>query len=161
MGTGAGSAGPPRRWGASSLQGVGGAESRAHGGAGRAREPPCTRPARAPGFVPSWAGRTGGGRHGGVCASAEDSGSLGSLLGANSQTRATLAASNLPQFPSSRTQKLRRPLRTLLDSWKSASQGKTIFFFPGNSGGSSTVRWMPSWGRIPSLPFLLLFSFTL
>lgn len=58
-------------------------------------------------------------------------------------------------FPRGR-RKLLRPLRTLLDSRKSASQGKTIFF-SGNSGGSFTVRWMPSRGGIPSLPFFFSF----
>lgn len=87
-GFGAGPPGPPRCWGAGSPPRGVRAESRAHGGAGRAREPPCPLPARAPGFVRSWAGRTGGGRLGGVCARAEISGNLGSLLGAGAEAGA-------------------------------------------------------------------------
>lgn len=154
-GFGAGPARPTSRWGADSHRRGGGAESRAHGGAGRAREPPCPLPARARAL--SRAGR-GGGRLGGVCLRAENSGSLGSLLRAGAEAGAARAAPSVPQFPSSGTRKLGQTLRALPDSRNSASSGKRSLF-SGNSGGGSPAPWKPSRGRIPSLPFLPLLHF--
>lgn len=130
-GFGAGPARPPSRWGAGSPGRGGGAESRAHGGAGRAGAalPP---PGAGLGFVPSRAGRRGGGRLGGARARAESSGTLGSLLPAGAEAGAARAAPALPQFPSSGARKLGGPLRALRDSRRSASSEQRSFF-SGNS----------------------------
>lgn len=52
----AGSARPPSRWGADSSRRGGGAESRAHGGAGRARDPPYPPPGAGSGLCPELGG---------------------------------------------------------------------------------------------------------
>lgn len=119
-GFGAGPAGPTCGWGTGSPRRDGGAESRAHGGAGRAREPPCPPPTPPP-CLPararalSRAGR-GGGRLRGACVRTENSGSLGFFLRTGAEPGAARAAPSLPQFPSYGTRKLGRPLRALQDS---------------------------------------------
>lgn len=138
-GFGAGPARPPGRWGAGSPEGAAGRSLAPTEERGARGSRPAPLPARALGFVRSWAGRTRGGQLGGVCARAEISGSLGSLTAAGAGAGAARAESARPQFPSSRTRKLGRPLRALLNSRKRARLWKRSFF-SGNSGGGSPGR---------------------
>lgn len=89
-GFGAGPAGPPQCWGAGSpLRGATGRSHAPTGERGARGSRPCRFPARAPGFVPSWAGRAGegGGGRPEACAAARRTLEAGLLLPAGAGLR--------------------------------------------------------------------------